>query len=595
MRLSYGQKLTASYLFVVAVTLVFTAFFLSHRVERFFLNSLEQSLADQAGLMLPAFESRLPSATPKASVQDLVVPLSRQTGLRVTAIRPDGTVVGDSERTAAEVLAMDNHGHRPEVLAAASTGRGQSTRYSATLHENMMYVALPVRAARTRRASSAGILRVALPLTEVNRRMAEIRRDFIVSGGAAMVVALGVALISVRRIGRPLQELIHIAESIGQGNFRAPPHLDSRDEFGRLAKTFAEMAANIEDKVRELSRERTQLATILSALIEAVIAVDHQGRILLLNPAAERLFGVRSADVRGRPFLEGLRHSLLRDVLSETLTRQRVIRQEITVHSPDEHVLSVHSIPVSYGENETGVLAALHDLTDLRKLERVRQEFVANASHELKTPLTAIKGFVETLLEGALEDPKHNRSFLETIEEQTQRLMRLIEDLLDLSAIEAKRMDYRMEPVALPDVADRLIRGLTPMAKAKGLRIQNRFDERMPKVRADREKLAQILMNLLDNAIKFNSPGGTVLLEAESNDHLMHISVRDTGVGIAPDDLPRVFERFFRGDKSHSHETIGTGLGLAIVKHLVEAHGGTVTAESQLGKGSVFHFTLPLA
>ncbi len=369
-----------------------------------------------------------------------------------------------------------------------------------------------------------------------------------------------------------------------------------RAEIGRVQHRVAESLTNdFEKKWTQLQQQQTLPEAILGSLVESVIAMDERGRILFINPAAEQLFNVQAGQVTGRRLLEALRHSPLNEVISQTLGSQQAIQQEILVHAPAEHILTVQTMPVTYNNNRAGVVVALHDITELRKLEHVRQEFVANASHELKTPLTSIKGFVETLLGGALEDPKHNRSFLETIQEQTNRLMRLIEDLLDLSAIEAKRVPYQLEAVSIAEVATRLLRALSPMANARNIRLQNKLDDALPKVRADREKLAQILMNLLDNAIKFNVDGGLVEIWAEARDKRLVISVRDTGAGVASDDLPRVFERFFRGDKSHSQAIAGTGLGLAIVKHLVEAHQGTVEAESEMGKGSTFRFSLPLA
>ena len=315
----------------------------------------------------------------------------------------------------------------------------------------------------------------------------------------------------------------------------------------------------------------------------------------VLNPAAKKLFGLQSGDISGRPFLEVLRHSLLNDVLAQTLNERRVVQKEITLHAPEERVVSVHALPVDYGQGQTGVLAALHDITELRKLENIRREFVANVSHELKTPLTSIKGYVETLLDGAINDPEHNQEFLKTIQEHTNNLSQLIDDILDLSAIEAQRVNYRFEAVSVKEVVDRIVKALDPMAKAKKVAVMIDKPDTLPKARADREKLAQIVINLIDNAIKFNKPGGEVRLHAEPNGTTLKVQVTDTGRGIPPEDLPRVFERFYRGDKSHSHEVPGTGLGLAIVKHLVEAHKGTITAQSTPGQGSTFQFTLPLA
>lgn len=593
---SFAKKLTASYLFVVAATLLVTAAFLAPRLQRIFLKQLQQSLQAQALLiaqqLVPVFAVH---TTPSAALQERVYGLEKNLGLRVSMIGRDGVVLADSERTLAEVPRMDNHLSRPEVRAALSTGAGEAMRMSDTLHETMLYVAVPVHDSASG-ASPIGLLRVALPVTQVDQRIAELRHNLLAAGAAAMIVALVVALFAVRRVHRPLQELIDHAESIGEGRFTGPPaSTRPRDEFGRLSHAFAQMAQRVETTVADLKQERSQLSATLSSLVEGVVALDHEGRILFLNPAAERIFGAPSDSIKGRPFLEGLRQSPLNEVLSETLARRKPLAREITVHSPAERVLNVQAIPVDYGNGQIGVVAALHDVTELRKLENLRRDFIANASHELKTPLTSIKGFVETLLDGALNDPKNNRQFLETIDEQTNRLMRLVEDLLDLSAIEARRVEYSFEPLALAEIVERLEKALAPMAKAKDVKLKLTIKATLPRVRADRGKLTQILMNLLDNAIKFNRAGGHVRLSAVPAGSHLHISVEDTGIGLAPDDIPRVFERFFRADKAHSHDITGTGLGLAIVKHLVEAHQGKVHVTSTLGQGSIFTFTLPLA
>jgi two-component system phosphate regulon sensor histidine kinase PhoR len=399
---------------------------------------------------------------------------------------------------------------------------------------------------------------------------------------AAFPIAFLVGWIVLTKIREPLRDLL---SSTG---------VETRDELGELARTYSDMAARIEEKVKDLSRERTQLGAILSSLIESIVAIDHQGRLLFLNPAAKNLFGLTSDDIRGRPFLEVLRHVPLNDVLNQALVERQAVKKEILLHSPAEHIVSVHALAVDYGQGQTGVLAALHDITELRKLESVRREFVANVSHELKTPLTSIRGYVETLLDGAVDDPKHNKAFLQTIQEHTNNLSRLIDDVLDLSAIEADRVDYRFEMLNIKEVADRIVKALEPMAKAKKVALEADLSGTLPKVRADREKLAQIMMNLIDNAIKFNKTGGEVRLTAEPNGTHLQVRVKDTGRGIAAVDLPRVFERFYRGNKDRSHEIPGTGLGLAIVKHLVEAHQGAVSVQSTPGQGSIFEFTLPL-
>ena len=592
MKPSFGKRLTASYLFVVAVTLVITGWLLTPRLKQAFLSQLEQSLAIQTTLVAQVVVSSLHTPPVPAMIESRVLQFAHLTGCRVTLIRADGVVIGDSERSLEEISKMDNHLQRPEVQAALNQGRGESSRFSATLHEDMLYMAAPIAASQGR---ASGVLRLALPLTEVNHRIAAFQKNLLKAGAAAFVVALGVALVSVRKISRPLRELVTLSGHIGSGKVPETPNVDSRDEFGRLARAFHEMASRIEEKVAELTRERRQLGAMLSSLVEGIVALDHQGRLLFLNPAAEQLFAVRSADAKGRPFLEVLRHSPLNEVLTKTLAERRSVHQEIILHSPEERVISVNALTVDYGDNQTGVLAALHYITELRKLENVRREFVANVSHELKTPLTSIKGYAETLLEGAIDDPKHNRAFLQIIQQHANDLGRLIDDVLDLSTIEAQRVIYRFEPVAVKEVVERIVMALDPMAKGKKVTITTDLPDSLPKVRADREKLAQIVMNLVDNAIKFNKAGGQVRISAEPYEKTLRLQFKDTGRGIPAEDLPRIFERFYRGNKDRSHEIPGTGLGLAIVKHLVEAHHGTLQVQSTPGEGSIFSIVFPIA
>lgn len=581
-----------NYLFVVAITLVLTGAYLSRRLQTNYLSQLEQSLSAQAQLMQKVVTPLLGQPT-RESLHDAAHRVGNDIGLRVTVIRADGQVYGDSERTIEGLLQMDNHRSRPEIVSALAAGKGESTRYSRTLNAEMLYLAFPILAPGA--PSPWGVLRVAMPLTEVDRRVRAFHFDLLLAGAAAMAVALIVAFIVLQRTRRPLLELTQAARQIDGEILIGADLRNSQDEFGELARAFHEMSRRIQEKVEELSRERTQLSAILSSLVEGVIAVDHEGQILLLNAAAEKLFGVSSKDTRGRPALEVLRHQALYTVMQETLQQGRSVSHEVTIHSPQERTLKVQSVPMSYGEGHTGVLAAFYDITELRRLETLRQEFVANVSHELKTPLTAIKGYVDTLLEGAIEDPQHNREFLKIIEEHTRHLTLLIDDVLDLSAIEAKRVQLHMESVSLSDLVSRLIKGLAPMAKAKQVTIENSLSEALPKVLADRDKLAQILMNLLDNAIKFNRNQGTVTIKAAAETSQLILTIRDTGIGIAPADLPRIFERFYRADKAHSHDIAGTGLGLAIVKHLLDAHQGTISVTSVPGEGSTFVITLPFA
>ena len=437
-KLSFAKKLTLSYLIVVIVTLFFTGLYLTPRLKKGFQSQLEHSLSAQATLMAHTV-SALPDLSP-AALTSWAAERGQLLDCRITIVDNHGQVLADSERTHDQLKTMENHATRPEILDAIHTGYGQAMRHSATLNEDMLYVAAPIR--RFAAAPLLGVLRVALPLTEVRHRVAGFQKDLLLTGAFGIALALGAALLSVRRVIRPLEELMSRMRQVTEAGLGETT--SDADEFRQLAGTIDGLAGKIADKVDELGREKSQLAAILDALLEGVIAADHRGRILFLNPAAERTFGVTQSSVAGRTFLEGLRHSTLTDVLTEGLQTRQHVTREINVHTPNEHVLRVHVRAVDYGNGSTGVLAALHDITDVRRLERMRQEFFANVSHELKTPLTSIKGFVETLLDGALEDPRHNRAFLETINEQANRLMHLIEDILNLSAIEARRVTYTL-------------------------------------------------------------------------------------------------------------------------------------------------------
>jgi len=588
MKFSFAKKLTLSYLFVVLLTLVFAGLYLTPRLKNGFLAQIENSLSGQAHLMAQTVVPLLSHAS-RPALSLWVKERAALLGCRITLVDQDGHVLSDSERTEDQVKVMDNHAMRPEIQAAVQTGFGEAMRHSDTLREDMLYVAAPIHDSKT--THLLGVLRVALPLTEVHMRIAGFQKDLLKTGAFGTLLAVIVALLTVRRINQPLEELMGRIRQVTE--IETPP---DTDEFRQLAGTIDGLAGKIADKVDELGREKTQLGAILSALLEGVIAIDHRSRILFLNPAAEQMFGVLQKDIQGRPFLEGLRHSALTEILTESLNTHQLVTREIILHTPDERVLRVHARPVDYGHGATGVLAALHDITEVRHLEGIRQEFFSNASHELKTPLTSIKGFVETLLEGALEDPEHNRAFLETIQEQTNRLMRLIEDILDLSAIEARRVPYRFESIDLKPVIDRLFAALEPQAKTQEVKLILELPKDVNPIRADREKLAQLLLNLIDNAIKFNRPGGKVMVQAKNSaPDKVEISVADTGMGIDERDLPRIFERFYRSDKSHSQTIPGTGLGLAIVKHVVDAHQGTLSVQSQIDTGTVFHVTFPAA
>ena len=377
--------------------------------------------------------------------------------------------------------------------------------------------------------------------------------------------------------------------SAGEYGARAPQADD------RLGAELNILAQRVGEAVSELSRDKAQLGAVLDQMTEAVVAVDARGVVLVVNPALSRLLSVDAAAARGRRYLESLRHKGISELIAGVLREGKPSAQEIRLLVREELVFDAHAAPLVQEGQLAGALVVLHDITRLRRLEAVRRDFVANVGHELRTPLASIKGFAETLREGALQDPKHSLEFLRTIEEHVDRLSKLVDDLLDLSAIESGHRAPRLGPVALAPLCADVARQLSPQAEAAEVRVKVEPLEGIPPLLADRDQLRQILVNLVDNAIKYNEPGGTVEVSAEPWKAGVRVSVRDSGVGIPDRDLPRVFERFYRVDKARSRDAGGTGLGLAIVKHLVEAQGGQISVESRQPGGSTFRFILAAA
>ena len=415
----------------------------------------------------------------------------------------------------------------------------------------------------------------------------------------AAVLAFGIAIVlslwMARRVSRSVTTMVEVAHQMAEGDLSRSVAVPEEPELATLARALNTLGQKLQERLKELEEEQARTAGILESMVEGLVAVDHQGRIVLMNAGARRMLRL-GQDLGGtRHLLEIIRHPELRTLLQEcdVCTAGTVCRRELTLHNPPM-ALMVHAVPLRRGADRMGTLLVLHDVTELRHLERVRQEFVANASHELRTPLTAIRGYVETLLEGAADEPARARPFLEVVARHADRMSRLVDDLLDLSNIESGRLQLERHAVPLDEVVRPVFALQQEAASKKGITLRLEVPPDLPPALADRDRLQQILINLVDNAIKF-TPAGQVTLSAQkaSSSHL-EVVVTDTGTGISSTDLPRVTERFYRVDRARSRERGGTGLGLSIVKHLVHAHGGELHIESELGRGTTVRFTLPI-
>jgi two-component system phosphate regulon sensor histidine kinase PhoR len=610
----FERKLVATYLLLVVAIVSVAGLYILSSLKRASIDHLKASLQAQARLMSNEVNPVL-IAKDFTTLQSVARRLADQVGARVTVIEPGGRVLADSEQTLEHLARMDNHLGRPEVRGALAEGVGSALRRSDTLGVEMLYLAIPLRQDRV----ITGVLRVAMPLSDVSRSIATIRQTLVIGAALALTAAAALGFLFARHVTRPIVQMTTVARRMAKGDFSRRISAVSGDEIGQLGHALNLMAQRLEDRLAEFEEERAKGAAILDSMVEGVLAVDGDNRVLFINASACRLFNASSVGAAGRPFLEVIRNKEILDLLDRTLREGTFAQQELEIYTPVHRIIQVHAAPLKGRWQTSGAILVLHDVTELRRLEMVRTEFVANVSHELRTPLTSIKGYLETLLEGGLEDREHARPFLEVIHKHAERLGRLLDDLLDLSNLELKKITLHRRPTGLAEVVESVLAIFAPQAAKQEIELRAEVPNDLPPALADRDRVAQVLINLLDNSLKFTSKGGTVIVGAQrvpssefgvpsskagtwnlepgtaSGSELVEISVSDTGIGIPSQDLPRITERFYRVDKTRSRELGGTGLGLAIVKHLVEAHGGNLVIESQLNRGTTVRITLPIA
>ena len=594
LRRSIARKLTLTLVGFVALTTVAAGLYLTRALETFAVDTLEAHLAGIGRLLHDEARSLVARNVPPAEFRAFALRAARPTASRITVIAADGRVLGDSEVAVEELPRVENHGTRPEVRAALAGRVGRDRRTSATINVSLLYVALPI----VDGGRPIGVIRVALPLTAVTSSYAEIHQVMLAGGVVALAVAFGIGLFVARRVTKPVVQMQAIARQMSEGDFTVRAPIRSPDEIGSLGRALNGLAARLREKVHDLGHEQAKATAILDGMIEGVIAVDGRDVILLMNERARSMFGLDATRGERKPFLEVIRNTELHEVFRESRAAGEgsVSHRELRLASPVERRVQVNAVPLRLTADEVGVVMVLHDVTELRRLEQVRTEFVANVSHELRTPLTAIQGYLETLLSGALEERENARRFLDIVFRHTERLGRLLNDLTDLSNIEMGRVSLKLAPTRLDEVVDAVLAIMGPKAASGRVTLQSRLSSDLPSVLADRDRLVQIVINLVDNAVKYTSEGGRVTVQAQKPaDGQIEVDVIDTGVGIPPADLPRITERFYRVDKARSRELGGTGLGLAIVKHLVFAHGGQLRIESEPGRGTTVRVTLPVA
>jgi len=549
-----------------------------------YLAVLNRDVEVEARMLSAAARPLISAPSQLDRIDQLAKQLGPEAGVRITIIDSAGQVLGDSDE---DPSVMMNHASRPEVANALSGQVGRDSRRSPTLGQDTLYVAVPISAET---GPVLGVARVAMPLSQVNMVYEQIALAVLLGGAVATLLAAALAVLLAKNTTGPIEELTSIASQIAEGDLDQRVWSYSETEVGRLARAFNQMADRLRDTVKAITSERDSFATVLATMADGTVIVDRKGRVVQANRAAGLLLRMPVTGMEGRSFVEVLRDHQLSAVLQSCL--EQGTQQTGTTEVGHEH-RSLRIVATPLRGTKAGALALLQDLTEVRRVESVRRDFIANVSHELRTPLASLKALVETLEDGAMAEPEVARDFLSKMHREVDGLTQLVGELLELSRIESGQAALRPEPVAV----ERLIRGtvdrLVPQAERAGLSLSTGTDSSLPMVLADGQRVQQVLMNLIHNAIKFTPPGGEIVVGARLQEGLATVWVSDTGVGIAQEDLPRIFERFYKADRSRSGG--GTGLGLAIAKHVVQAHGGRLWAESREGHGSTFYFTLPVA
>jgi two-component system phosphate regulon sensor histidine kinase PhoR len=596
------RRIVLAYLVIGSLFLVTLEIYLAGTVKENYISNLRESLIIQARLIA---DHGMNADT--RNLDQYCRDYKEKTGARVTIVDSSGRVLGDSDEPSGT---MENHLDRPEIKEADLSDIGTSVRYSRTLQKNLFYLAVAFENDAERR-----FLRLSLPLEEIEKTVNSIRVRIVAVTLAASFLAIILGLIQARRITRTVEEITAFSKEAAAGHFKKRLFLKDKGELGELGKNISGMAHELHEKLKQSEEGKQKIEAILRNMSDGLILSNTKGTILLSNEAVSRLFNIASG-IEGKTIIETLRKAELMDMIDHVAMSKEKISREIEVTNPKDLHLMVTATPFYAHRKEndlTGIVMTFHDITRLKILEEMRKDFVANVSHEIKTPITAIKGFTETLLDGAIDDRENAYKFLDTIKNNSERLNALVTDLLTLSGIELGDITIQQDVIIPEEVIDTVFTILAEKAQSKRLYLKKEIDPGITKLQADRDRLIQILLNLVDNGIKFTEQGGiTIKVTAEKLEvhsageggvlssapdlqtrAFVVISIEDTGIGIPKKHLQRLGERFYRVDRARSRELGGTGLGLAIVKHLIKAHGWEMEIESTEGQGTTVRILCP--
>ena len=586
-------KLGLTYFVLLVAVLAAVDFYAGRILKQYYIHAADERLNSLALLA----RSKPPDFKNETGLASWAAWMSRS-GARVTIIASNGRVLADS---AHDIEAMENHSNRPEFRQAMSSGEGESVRHSHTLDRDLVYWATRF----DRPSGPPVIVRFATPLAQINSALAEVRRKLWEVSLVILLLSIGISGVFSRSFAKRVGTLKEFSQRVANGDFRPLIQESATDELGDLARALSDTASRLSATISSLSDERNRSAAILRSMAEAIAVIDADEQITFYNDAFGDLWNLDNRNHAKRPAVSVIRHPDVLRLICSALAGQEA-HGELSLGSAQPRHLSVTAATIiassdgsAVSENKSkaaGAVVVLHEITEIRRLEQVRKDFVANVSHELRTPLTAIQGFAETLLNGGLEDQENNRRFIEIIRNHASRLARLTEDLLELSKIEAGKLPVNVGSVDVIELMAPVLDLAHNLALKKGVSLNfSNPPIDFPTLRGDVGLLREVLRNLLDNAIQYTPANGRVEVGVERNGSSAVFTVADTGVGIPQAEHNRIFERFYRVDAARSREAGGTGLGLAIAKHIVEAHGGQIWVDSEIGSGSKFRFSIPLA
>ena len=585
MKLGFGPKLFFVTAGLITLSFLGADVYIAHSLDAQMSERIEQDAVVRLHLLERDVSMEKAPLDDLAAWDAIADDLGMRAKERVSIIRLDGALIGDSEVAANALAAQQNHAQRPEVIEALARGSGSSMRFSDTVHRRMEYVAVPFR----HDGVVAGTVRVATSLDEVDGAITRVRRALLFSTTVAYTLAVALSALLARRLGGVVRSLTDAAGKMAAGDLHVRTRLTGSDELTDLGRALDHLAGNLEAAITELRAERDLLGGVLDGMQEGVLVLDSRGRIVRVNPALRAMLLLDGSAV-GKPLLDVVRNADLKELVD--VARRDVASGEVETMGIKPRRLLVRAAMLRGDRDDEALLAVFRDVTDVRRLETMRRDFVANVSHELRTPVTAVRSAADTLCGGAANDPEAAKRFLDIIARNAERLQRLIEDLLDLSRIESKELTLRPEPIDLGAFVGHTLSLFRGRADERGVRLGSDVTAKH-RAFADRRALEQVLTNLVDNAVKYCGHGA-ITVRAIDRGEKVALIVEDTGPGIAASHLPRIFERFYRVDAGRSREVGGTGLGLSIVKHLVEAMRGTVEVESAVGQGTVFTVTVPV-